>query len=223
MSWIKSEVVMLSRDTKSKLVLLSNKSKNTFKDLRYLNVELSSELGRPQHLYFISDEKIECGDWCYDKIKNSKSELVQIIYRKRENSHIGNSSTEKKIIASSDPNLNICKPSESFMKKYADVYDKNPIKEVMIEMNIYRIYSDNFESYNDKLIPRVDKDNIISIHKKYDEIYDKNSIIETKNIDNLKNYINMLMKESFEGWTKDEERGYLTACISIEKWIDKNL
>ena len=34
-------------------------------------------------------------------------------------------------------------------------------------------------------------------------------------MEELKKYIESLAKESFEGWTEDEEMGYRTACRSV--------
>lgn len=33
-------------------------------------------------------------------------------------------------------------------------------------------------------------------------------------------YIRLLKGDSFEGWSEDSKKGYLTACISIEKFIE---
>jgi len=40
-------------------------------------------------------------------------------------------------------------------------------------------------------------------------------------LEEIERYINKLKSESFEGWTKDEIKGYLTACESIKQKVKK--
>lgn len=37
----------------------------------------------------------------------------------------------------------------------------------------------------------------------------------------IKRYIKTLKEQSFEGWSEEEIKGYLTACESINKKVDK--
>lgn len=39
----------------------------------------------------------------------------------------------------------------------------------------------------------------------------------------VEEYIERLMGSSFEGWTDKEKKGYLTACISIQEFIKKEV
>ena len=40
-------------------------------------------------------------------------------------------------------------------------------------------------------------------------------------LEEIEDYINKLTSESFEGWTEDEIKGYLTACESIKQKVSK--
>jgi len=40
-------------------------------------------------------------------------------------------------------------------------------------------------------------------------------------MDKVLEYIELLESNSFEHWTDEEKLGYLTACISIRKFIEK--
>jgi hypothetical protein len=40
-------------------------------------------------------------------------------------------------------------------------------------------------------------------------------------LDEIDRYIDKLKSESFEGWTEDEIKGYLTACESIKQKVKK--
>ena len=40
-------------------------------------------------------------------------------------------------------------------------------------------------------------------------------------LEEIERYIDKLKSESFEGWTEDEIKGYLTACESIKQKVKK--
>ena len=40
-------------------------------------------------------------------------------------------------------------------------------------------------------------------------------------LEEIEHYIDKLKSESFEGWTEDEIKGYLTACESIKQKIKR--
>jgi hypothetical protein len=111
-----------------------------------------------QHLYIISDEEIKEGDWCIinDSIRIGKYD-----------GNI-NKNWYKKIISSTDSNLNLPQPSQSFIDKYIEEYNKgNIITDVMVE---YDTTLGDKEDENQNLIPiniiKVNsKDNTITIKK----------------------------------------------------------
>jgi len=39
---------------------------------------------------------------------------------------------------------------------------------------------------------------------------------------NVLEYIEKLKAGSFEGWSEDQENAYLTACVTIEKFIERS-
>lgn len=121
-----------------------------------------------QQLYFLSDEKIEEGDWYFDMYKN-------IYQRKGE---VGNLC--KKIIATTDNSLQVHKegvnntdywvelpePSPEFIKKYVTKYNKGEqIISVMVEYE--KLFTgwneDQSEKTHDEFIKVNPKDNTITI------------------------------------------------------------
>lgn len=78
-----------------------------------------------QRLYFLSTDKICKGDWYYSEIHN------QIFKCIHDEQYFEN---EFKVIASTDPSLNLPKPSDSFLQIYIDCFNKNEkIKECLVE------------------------------------------------------------------------------------------
>jgi hypothetical protein len=137
----KCQVVMLPTNEKSKLVLsFKEKSFNQLTEPKLILIEEANyQLSNIQshHLYILSDDKINGGDWVYNSISK---EIYQFI----EN-HV---SYESKIIATTDsslgaePNelypewnrLRLPQPSQSFIEKYLESYNKgNIITDVLVE------------------------------------------------------------------------------------------
>ena len=62
-----------------------------------------------QHLYILSDDEIEVGDWCLNKVSKTvfegEQELIDLI-----NSPNIELTTNKKVIATTDPNLKLPTP-----------------------------------------------------------------------------------------------------------------
>lgn len=98
------------------------------------------EYYEPQHLYFISTDKIRERDWCiiFNNKLPEKILLRQNIYG-ATGSTIGIDDYLNKycykIIASTDPSLNLPKPSDSFLKVYIDAYNNNKIPFNNIDIN----------------------------------------------------------------------------------------
>lgn len=92
----------------------------------------SSQISYAQHLYILSDDKIEEGDWYieedifYNNPLQASSECVETINQAPHN--------WKKIIATTDKELDLPSPSQSFIEKYITEYNKgNVIKDVLVE------------------------------------------------------------------------------------------
>ena len=147
----------------------------------------------PQHLYFLSDEKIYAGNnYLID------TRVLQCV------GPVPNLLSPKKIIATTDKELEwICKntnyevmqypqPSQAFLDVFVKEYNKgNVIKEVLVEYEEERVcsnfsYNNCFESHsydnvsecihcNKVLKLKVDKDNTITI-KKLKEIWTKEEV-----------------------------------------------
>ena len=115
-----------------------------------------------QHLYILSDEEVEEGDGI------TYAEAKQILQIKTHHSDFG-----LKIIASTDPLLNLPQPSQAFIEKYIAKYNKgNKIEEALIEYCNYwedykgRITEDETKQVYRQFGPKINlKDNTITIKK----------------------------------------------------------
>jgi len=95
------------------------------------------KFGKSQHLYILSDEKIEEGDWFYYPKSYKNINLCNLrdykyLTDKCNNNWLAESC--KKIIAATDKSLNLPEPSPEFIQKYIEAYNSgNPIIEVVVE------------------------------------------------------------------------------------------
>lgn len=122
-----------------KIVRLNSKTKNKIGQVEYFGSqdvlqihEGQLSIGQPQHLYLLSDEEIKEGDWYLvglNKVRKAITHTSTII--KTTVKEFGFSGW-KKIIASTDPSLNLPTFSQSFVKKYCDL---GGINSVMVEYN----------------------------------------------------------------------------------------
>lgn len=133
------------------------------------------------HLYILSDDEIKEGDWfvcathrdiegniTYKQIEKCTKRII------KEEIEVDILETEdwayspkrsKKIIATTDKNLNLPQPSQSFIKKYISEYNKgNIIEEVMVT---YTIQCDDALSIGGKYFkaPMTSHNNTITISK----------------------------------------------------------
>jgi hypothetical protein len=114
-----------------------------------------------QHLYIISDDEIKEGDWCIDTINN-------ILFMSDGNLKL-HKNTDKKIIATTDTSLGLPQPSQQFIEKYIESYNKGEvITDVLVEYEadlttITKVdYGLQHWDYKLKVNP---KDNTITIKK----------------------------------------------------------
>jgi hypothetical protein len=95
-----------------------------------------------QHLYILSDDEIKEGDWClFKQIIGSEYKLCKITYKfgnqltsllENGNKQEEASQYYKKIIATTDESLGLPQPSQSFIEKFVEEYNKgNVITEVI--------------------------------------------------------------------------------------------
>lgn len=200
MSFKRTKVVMLPTNEKAEIGFLTQKGKERGHLVHFdrpMPIILDSE---NQHLYFLSDDEIKVGDWCYD-------EYNKVIFK---NNSIGTPGASKKIIATTD-RLEIPyqfdkwsiipQPSEGFIQKFVDSYNSgDSITEADVEYisNLEQIGSEDDEYFEKlKINP---KDNTITIKK---------------------------LKDT---WTRDEIVNLLqqfnndkSGVFDCTKWIEENL
>jgi hypothetical protein len=160
----------------------------TFHRIRLNDGKFHSKTVKGYHLYILSDDEIKEGDWCLCDVnpnvlrqayypKNSKN----LCYGMASVNYIIDAKTSHKVIATTDKSLEVItenvdglgndlhqplpQPSQSFVEKYIEQYNKaNVIEEVLVT---YTIQSDVplavGEVYSNK--PMVSKDNTITIKK----------------------------------------------------------
>jgi len=130
---------------------------------------LKSQHKSSHHLYIISDDKIEAGDWClFFWDGNKEGELGQIGSEPQqyfpENGHTLNKNL-RKIIATTDSKLKLPQPSQSFIEEYCR---KGGIDEVDVEYEKYHdgnfINDGKTHAFTALLRPEVSNDNTINIH-----------------------------------------------------------
>jgi hypothetical protein len=126
----------------------------------------------PQHLYILSDDEINDGDWIFvDYYHRTESYKDKGIWRFKKPScpmpYWGNTRFAKKIIATTDPFLNLPSPSQSFIDKYVEEYNKgNKIEYVMVEYDLIRHTTPIGTCYEEQDFLKVNsKDNTITIRK----------------------------------------------------------
>lgn len=173
MNWIKSKVVMLPTEKATILYKFEETNK-----LIFSNHPNQHELATPQHLYFLSDEKIEKGDWVYNPI-------YKTVYQWIENADVRfDKINAKKIIATTNKSLGLPGPSKGFLEVYVDAYNEGKkIEEVLVEMEDFGEEDWVGDDYTGEPIWRHDwrikvkPDNTITI-KKVKDSWSKEEIIE---------------------------------------------
>lgn len=155
----KREVVILPTDEKS----IIHKQDIKGRELYLMIPERKSIMNLPvptqtHHLYILSDEKIELGDWYVDL------KLNQIFLR--QNPRINECENFKKIIATTDKSLKLPQPSLGFINEFIAHYNaETPINHVMVE---YEEHLDQTHSKHGAYIQKLKvnpKDNTITIRK----------------------------------------------------------
>ena len=126
-----------------------------------------------QHLYIISDDEIKLFDCVYNNKENiveqinSKTQLIFVLEENNENQ------TFKKIIATTDASLALPQPSQQFIQKYIEEYNKgNVITDVLVEYELISNEEYFLNTINPDDVPYFDenlkinlKDNTITIKK----------------------------------------------------------
>ena len=192
----KANVVMLPTNEPSKIGNLVTYQKCNLAKVIKEGINPKDSTVQFWNLYIISDEKIKEGDWYIAEGKIYRASVAHMpeLYK---HSH-------KKIIATTDESLRtkykennhqplskynyiLPKPSDSFISKHIEEYNKgNIITDVLVEYNYFLDDNGVLPYWNLKVNP---KDNTITI-KKTKEIYTKDEVIRL-----LEKYISFLWKE----------------------------
>jgi hypothetical protein len=126
-----------------------------------------NEYWQPQHLYFLSNDEIKEGDWCFDILNN-------ITYQYKGGNNIkwnkGLLEQLKKIIATTDESLGLPRPSNEFLKKFCEL---GGVDKVLVEYE-KESYTDRFtttengignpETWGNRYNLKVAPDNTITIY-----------------------------------------------------------
>lgn len=161
----KAKVVMLATEKASTLNIHSETG-----ILRIgANIESKNKTAINQHLYIVNDDEIKLGDYYYCKparsveygiIKCDSERLVQLCKDFKHESF--------KVIATTDLELNkqgIPKPSESFVKKFVDKYNKSEIiADILVEWQDIYYETPAGTCYDEYHGPKVSFQNEITIH-----------------------------------------------------------
>lgn len=211
MSFKKSKLVMLPTNQKAlnltQIVMFNNKLYSCYSS----NYPYDEAVF--QHLYILSDEEIKEGNWFVNLTS-------QRIYQNDMGLNLSNNyPNEQKIIATTDKSLifkkdiiggfetNIAfpQPSQSFIEKFVEEYNKcNIITEVMIE---YVVMNKGYDKHKDYPYGECD---ILKINPKDNTI----TIKKVKDSWNREEVINLLYKHT-EDMFKQK--------VNLNKWIEENL
>jgi len=179
-----------------------------------------------QHLYILSDDEINEGDWCLDTLHNHVFQFG--VFR-------GSSNSNKKIISTTNEFLEIVseginpvyqklpQPSQSFIEKYVEEYNKgNIITEVMVEYKgacyncgeyhensvlCMDMYSGEYDPEQEPFIPKINEGNTITI----------SNVKDTYTREEVRDLLDKL-------WDNIMDNSYnKTNSKEYDKWVDENL
>lgn len=202
---------------KMKVVMLpSNKNGVIFKQFNNLYTE--NELQKstatleerkiiPQHLHVVSKRNPEAGEWRY--VYNTKTYRF---YKLNPVTTKLDETQELLIEATTDKSLKLPLISEKFVKKYAEL---NGIDEVMVDM-LYSGMINTKGTNTVELIPKVDKNNYITITK-VKENWTKKELEEVFRNINGSNHIEWIYARMKNVHKEDENYDYM---IKLKKVVD---
>lgn len=144
-----SNIVMLETDKQGQFGIILVKDKRDNLLHLYRADKFSNNNLTVQHLYFLSTDKICEGDWYLVELFKVTGESIGLQLeqcKQTEESWINNfdvASTRHKencfkVIAATNPECNLLKPSDSFLQVYIDAYNKGEkIEECLVEYEKY--------------------------------------------------------------------------------------
>ena len=170
----KGKVVMLPTNQKTKYLMIYYNVEKT-KGKLILNGLKNDEYKEYQNFYIISDDEIKLFDWVYNNKENiveqitSKTQLIFVLEENKENQ------TFKKIITTTDASLGLPQPSQQFIQKYIEEYNKGrQIIDILVE---YEYLLDDMVVLPYWKLKVNAKDNTITI-KKLKEVYTKDEVCQ---------------------------------------------
>jgi len=151
---------------KCPVVMLSTNEKAVF----YINSEVGLVFApqdrtipglKYQHLYILSDEIPNEGDWCLNSYDN---QIWQYRTSPCPLPYWGNKDTLTKIIATTDTSLGLPQPSQEFLELYCKRYNKGTlIMDVMVEYEQWTVFHGEHNNTPTKTTLKVNPDNTINI------------------------------------------------------------
>ena len=215
------KVVMLPTEKASDLLL---HTLTDIKPILYFKQDYKGTNGKYQHLYIVSDDEIQRGDWAI----NSLNEIYQL--KKDHFPLIINGIKHQKIIATTDKLLYLLKDNkdgfsttealpqlpESFIQAYVKAYNAGkPITEVDLEMENKQV-SINYHKdlWVDNWVVKTRPDNTVILHQS--KLYTKDEIVNI-HIEIMKIG---LISEGEKKW-KDKYEPRIRKIAN--KWISENI
>ena len=171
-----AEVVMIATDKRTRIDKIRN-------SLRYsIYLIPSNAFSEFQHLYIISNEEIKEGDWYIDDINTIRQSITS------DKDYWAVRQDYKKIIATTNTSLyvpitqdkpfdELPQPSDSFIKKYIEEYNKgNIITKMLVEYKkaTYEDWIKTAETVKDSI--KVDSNNTITIKRLEPELYTREEV-----------------------------------------------
>ena len=244
----KAKVVMLSTNEPSKIGNLATYQKRSLAKVIKEGVNPIGSTVQFWNLYIISDDEIKLFDWIYNNKENiveqitSKTELIFVLEENKENQ------TFKKVIATTYTSLDLPQPSQQFIQKYIEEYNKGrEIKEVLVEYELIsneEYFGNTFNPdddvpYFDERLKINPKDNTFTIKKvkdsytqeEVDRMLDEQASKTTAEmLEKFKDYksreeVEILCRRAYrEGQNYDApDQCIMSDKISIEEFIRQNL
>lgn len=171
-----------------------------------------------QHLYIISDNKIEEGDWYLDTFSNKPLQAKEDLL----------SNGRRKIIATTDESLTktnikvfkdlkshqLPQPSQSFIEKYIEQYNKgNIITDIMVEYET--------KAYEQLVGSSLLYEELQLSYKEQLKINPKDNTITIKSIKNSWNRDEL--EKLFNSFASHVHSGPYPGRLTDKQWIEKNL
>ena len=203
----KVKVVMLSTNEPSKIGNLATYQKRSLAKVIKEGINPKDSTVQFWNLYIISDDEIKENNTHF---YNPHSGQLHISGNHTDYIAI-NKNGCKKIIATTDVSLGLPQPSQQFIQKYIEEYNKgNVITDVLVEYDVHK------NSFIPLWIPKVNpKDNTITIKKV------KDNWTREEHISNIKKF-SLELGSKIHCFLKED--GTLSISIQdVNKWIEENL